>query len=101
MLREIDYLRIRIKDEIKRAPIKKGKMYIAVDEHTYALLQMMEEWDMIEFTFHETVPHEPIPFENNSLRFRDKLYILSIAYEIENGFIHIKRKNGNDIVWRW
>jgi len=99
MIEEIDYLLERIKDEIKNAPVKRGKMYIAVDEHAYALLQMMEEWDMIEFTFHETVPHEPI--ESNARWMKSKLYILSIAYEISDRLIYIKKQNGDYIVWRW
>jgi len=100
MMDEIDAMLARVINAIKNAPVKRGKMYIAVDERAYALLQFLEEWDMIEFTFHDTVPHEPVPLESNSLWMKSKLYILSIDYTVSNGFIFIKKQNGDYIVWR-
>jgi len=88
MLNEVDVLLARIIERIKNAPIKRGKMFVAVDEHAYALLQMLKDWHMIDFTFHGT---------EGTLK--GKMYIVSIPFRTENGLIYIKTKD-NEIVYR-
>jgi len=88
MLDEARILLSQIVREIKKAPMEKGKMFIAVDEYNYALLQVLKMRNMIDFTYHGT---------EDTLK--GKMYIASIPFRIENGLIYIKTKD-NEIVYR-